>query len=134
MKTADIADITTSAGTLPAIGAQWTGGIFAGVTVHQNRPMGLVLLPAKEMCGTWQSATEWAAREGGMLPSRLDALVLDEYLRGHFKTDDWYWTATVHPDDADRAFYQDFEDGTQSYGHKSIECLARAVRRVEISQ
>jgi len=119
---------------ITAIGEQWNGGIFAGVTVHQNRPMGLVFLPAEEIKANWQRAGEWATEQGGVLPSRIDALVLYESLRAHFKTDGYYWTDTVHPGTADYAFIQDFEYGYQYYDRKDSRCRARAVRRVEISQ
>jgi len=113
-------------------GEHWNGGIFAGVTVHNSRPMGLVLLPAEEIKANWQRAGEWATEQGGVLPSRIDALVLYESLRAHFKTDGYYWTDTVRPGNADCAFIQDFEFGIQSYAHKVSAYRARAVRRVAI--
>ena len=117
---------------LPAIGAQWNGGTYAGVTVRNNRPMALIVLPGEESTIKWRAASGWAEKQGGELPSRVDGLVLYQNLREQFNKDGWYWTDTVHPGDADFAFLQDFAYGHQYNVHKGYAYRARAVRRVAI--
>lgn len=45
---------------------------------------------------------------------------------------DWYWTSTQHAADGECAWFQYFDDGLQSYGRKSNNIRARAVRRIPI--
>jgi len=131
MKTADI---TAIAGTLPAIGAYFNGGIFAGITLHEDRAHALVLLSEEGAHMEWPDALEFAFKLEGDLPSRIDMIVLHKNLRDRFNKHGWYWTSEVLPGDAECAFLQGFEYGSQSYDRKDTGYRARAVRRVEISQ
>ena len=116
--------------TPPAIGAEWQGGIYAGLTIHDNKPMHLVVLPG-DTEATWAKAGAWAKKQGGELPSRVDALILFQNVRPEFKRDA-YWTAQPYAGDESFAWCQGFYGGTQGYGHKSYALRARAVRRFPI--
>ena len=118
--------------TLPEIGSAWEEGIYAGLTVHRNIPMALVLLPNEKERINWADAGAWAETQGGVLPSRGDMLILFENARDQFNKDGWYWTDTVHPVYADSAFIQFFGFGGQYDDRKDLDCRARAVRRVAI--
>src|ERR1700690_2810987 len=72
------------AANLPIIGQHWEGGIYAGLTIHDNQPMALVLLPGDEQL-TWKDAWVWAEKQGGTLPSRIDQLVLWKNAKDQFK-------------------------------------------------
>lgn len=115
---------------LPAIGAAFEGGIFAGITLHNDQRAALVLLPGDEE-KNHANAVAWAAEQGGVLPSRIDGIVLFKNLRGEFKRD-WYWTSEEVAGDADCAWIQLFSYGGQSGGRKSYVFRCRAVRRVAI--
>ena len=115
---------------LPAIGEKFEDGIYAGITVHDNDPHELVLLPG-EFKGTWEKAKAWATEQGGVLPSRIDQLVLFKNLKSEFK-DDWYWSGEQFAGDDACAWVQDFSYGYQDYGHKDGIFRCRAVRRVPI--
>ncbi len=115
---------------LPAIGAEWEGGLYAGITVHDNRPMALVLLPGDEKLN-WKDAGAWAEKAGGTLPSKVDSLILFQNLKSEFK-DECYWTSEVHPSNAACAFIQGFALGSQLSARKVSDYRARAVRRVAI--
>jgi hypothetical protein len=43
---------------------------------------------------------------------------------------EWHWSSESHENDASFAWGCTFDDGTQSYGRKSYEGSAVAVRRV----
>lgn len=119
------------AAALPAIGAAFSGGIFAGITLHDDKLHALVLLPEDGDAMEWPDALEFAAKADGVLPSRIDMIVLYKNLRDQFKRE-WYWTSEEHPVDADYAFIQLFGFGHQNLGRKVYGCRARAVRRVAI--
>jgi len=115
---------------LPPIGADFEGGTYAGLTLVDNVPFALVLLPGDEQ-KNWQDAIAWAKDQGGMLPSRIDALVLFTNLKDRFKPE-WYWTGEQYAGDEAFAWIQSFGYGNQSYDPKSDLNRARAVRRVVI--
>ncbi|WP_375591568.1 DUF1566 domain-containing protein [Chitiniphilus eburneus] len=81
---------------------------------------------------TAHPAAEWAAalRIDGhadfYLPSRRELRLLWVNVPELFEPA-WYWSSTQFP--AYSAWFQDFVDGYQNYGHKGIEYRARAVRR-----
>lgn len=115
---------------LPAIGAPFKEGIYAGITLDGTQPMALILLPGDEKMN-WQAANDWAIKQQGTLPTRQDALVLWQNVPKEFK-ETYYWTREEVASDADYAWCQDFGYGYQYYGRKSYGCRCRAVRRVAI--
>ena len=129
MNTAVAEPIT--AASLPAIGAAFSGGIFAGITLHEDKLHALVLLSEDGEPMEWPDALEFAAKRDGVLPSRIDMLVLYKNLPVQFKKV-WYWTSEVHPASADYAFIQNFGSGGQNDDHRGCGCRARAVRRVPL--
>lgn len=115
---------------LPAIGAKLDDGIFAGVTLHNNEVFALVLLPG-DFNGTWADAKDWADKEAGVLPSRIDQLVLFKNVKSEFK-EAYYWSGEQRAGAAGYAWTQDFGYGDQHYDNVSNLCRARAVRRIAI--
>ncbi len=114
----------------PAIGAKWQGGIYAGVTLHDDKAMHLVLLPGDKKL-PWADAVAWATKEKAELPSRIDSLVLLKNLKDKFQRD-WYWTGEQHAADSDYAWIQVFGWGNQDDVPKSLDFRARLVRRFPI--
>jgi hypothetical protein len=115
----------------PAIGAEFNGGVYAGVTVHDNRPHHLVLLPGEAQDLNWSDAVRWAESQGGYLPSRFDQLVLFRNLKSEF-AEEIYWSGEEYAGLAEFAWGQGFGGGDQDYWHKGSKYRARAVRRVAI--
>ncbi len=115
----------------PAIGAEWEGGIYAGISIENNAPVHLVLLPGEAESVTWKKALAWAEKQSGVLPSRIDQLVLWQNLKREFK-EEWYWSGEQHSGDSDDAWLQGFADGHQGWGHEDGSSRARAVRRLPI--
>lgn len=115
---------------LPPIGSKLDDGIFAGVTLHNNEAFALVLLPG-DFNGTWAEAKDWADKEGGVLPSRIDQIVLFKNVKGEFK-EAYYWSGEQHAEGAGYAWNQSFGNGDQYWDYVSYRCRARAVRRVAI--
>ena len=115
---------------LPAIGAAFEGGLYAGLTLHEGRPHALVLLPGDES-KDWKAAGAWAAEQGGILPSRIDLLVLWQNLPKEFR-EEYYWSSETYARYADYAWNQSFDYGYQVDVRKSDDGRCRAVRRVAI--
>jgi hypothetical protein len=118
------------ASSLPNIGEQWEGGIYAGLTIHDNQPMALVLLPGDESLN-WKDAIAWAEKQDGSLPSRIDQLVLWKNVKDQFKGD-WYWSSEQFAPDSVYAWAQVFSDGGQNDCREGGIFRARAVRRLTI--
>lgn len=125
----------TKAATVPvsklAIGAPLKGGIYAGLTIHDNKPHALVLLPGDASNVKWDEAGKWAAKQGGELPSRIDCLVLLKNVKKEFK-ESWYWSGEQFESDSGYAWFQSFGYGVQSGNRKGSGYRARAVRRLPI--
>lgn len=115
---------------LPSIGAEYEGGIFAGLSIENEQPVALVLLPGDESL-TWSDAVAWAEKQGGALPSRIDQLVLFKNLKGEFQ-EAWYWSGEQFAGNSGYAWGQDFGYGLQGITRKGGSCRARAVRRLPI--
>jgi len=126
---APTADVAPFKG-LPAIGADYQGGIYAGLSLHENRPVALVLLPGDEELA-WDAAHSWAEKQGGTLPSRIDQLVLFQNLKTKFK-EAAYWSCAPCAGYASSAWYQHFLIGYQDSYPKHDKLRARAVRRLPI--
>ena len=116
---------------LPAIGAPYHGGLYAGLTIFDDEPHALILLPG-DFKGDWKTSLDWADKEDGMLPSRVDALVLFKNLKAEFKPE-WYWTSEPDASGASYAWLQGFDLGFQSCSHVDSYGRARAVRRIPLS-
>jgi|GEM_PF-1403772 len=116
---------------LPAIGAEYGGGMFAGITVHENAPAALVLLPGSRENVIWSDAKQWAGEQGGELPSRFDQLALFKNLKREF-AGEWYWSGEQSAGTAYYAWAQGFHYGDQLYYRKDLKVRARAVRRLVI--
>jgi hypothetical protein len=82
-------------------------------------------------------AAEWAADiEIGelcdfYLPSRRELRLMWVNVPELF-AEGWYWPSTQYAPDPNGAWGQDFNDGSQDFGHKSAEGQARAVRKLII--
>jgi hypothetical protein len=90
----------------------------------------LVLLHGEAEDVNWKDAIAWAEKAGGVLPSRIDHLVLFKNLRDQFKKDGWYWSSEEHAEYSDYAWVQYFGyGGYQDYGRKDTTTeLARSAR------
>lgn len=115
----------------PEIGADWNGGKYAGLSLHDNQPVHLVLLPGDEDDLTWNKAVAWAEKQGGVLPSRIDQLVLFKNLKSEFQAA-YYWSGETVASDSAYAWVQYFDSGHQGYGHKGSKTRVRAVRRMPL--
>jgi hypothetical protein len=115
----------------PAIGAAYQGGICAGLSLHEGKPVELILLPGEREEITWAAAVKWAEEQGGTLPSRIDQLVLLANLKAEFK-EAYYWSGAQTADDERWAWCQSFGYGNQSTNTKGGKLRARAVRRAAI--
>ena len=118
---------------LPKLGAELDGGTFCGVTTHADgRHVAVILLPNKaQERMTWEHATKLAADAGGQLPSRPVAALLYATVKDRLQPT-WHWTCEEYT--ASSAWYCDFSHGGyQSYGHKSYEGGAVAVRLIQLT-
>ncbi len=122
---------TITLAALPAIGAALAGGTFAGLTTLPNGTHhAVVLLPGKGDDLTWQQAGEWAAEQGGALPTRPVAALLFANVQAQLQPE-WHWTADEHS--ASYAWSCNFFYGSQDYDRKSCEGSAVAVRLIPLS-
>ena len=91
----------------------------------------VILLAGDNDDATWGEQMAWAKQIGGDLPDRIEQALLYKHLPDQFQKD-WYWSNTQHASDSVYAWFQRFNNGTQSYRSKDIKLRARAVRRVAI--
>ena len=118
--------------TIPAaIGAAFAGGIYAGISrgVDGAPDQHLVLLPGEAVDVEWEAAGAFATSIGGDLPTRAEQALLFANLKGQFEPR-WYWSGEQAGPSS--AWGQGFGYGDQSYGYRSFEGRARAVRRLPI--
>jgi hypothetical protein len=120
-------------GQLPAIGQPWPGvaGVYAGITTGRDGvPYALVVLDAKPASSlTWRKAINWAKGLDAELPNRVESALLFANVPENFEKR-WHWTSEQFS--AGSAWVQYVTYGSQDYSVKSLECLARAVRRFTI--
>jgi hypothetical protein len=108
------------------------GETYAGAIIGPDGKGAHVILLAGDEGGlTWPAALEWAKKQGGDLPNRVEQALLFAHHRAAFKRD-WYWSNTQDADDERWAWYQRFGDGDQYPLSKYAELRARAVRRVPL--
>jgi hypothetical protein len=106
------------------------GETLIGLTLHEGKPHHLILLAGDEK-KNWKDAVAWAKKKGGVLPSRIDMLVLFERAAAKFEKT-WYWTSQEYTGAAGYAWGQFFGGGSQGCDFVSNDGRARAVRRVPI--
>ncbi len=116
---------------LPAIGAAYEGGIFAGPTLHEGQLHALVLLPGEAERMNWADAQAFARNQDGRLPSRIDQIVLFKNLKSEFK-DAYYWSGEQFAGNDAYAWGQCFSGGNQCNGLKGSGYRCRAVRSLPI--
>lgn len=106
------------------------GERYAGVVLGEDGALShhLILLPGDVADVSWSAAKEWAAEQGGELPTRREQSLLFANLKSEFE-ERAYWSAEAHESEAGWAWYQLFYDGHQGYSHQNYEFRARAVRR-----
>lgn len=121
--------VVAAATTTPTIGQPLEDGIYAGLTIHNEEPMRLVLLP-EEFTGTWKQALAWAKKRGAELPTRMDLLAMWNNVRDGLEG--WHWSSEEVASDPDYAWCQCFSYGSQYASRKVNRCRARALRRVPI--
>jgi len=113
------------------------GEEYAGLVIGKDGEPShhLVLLPGELEKATWESAKEWADKQGGefaaSLPNRREQALLYANLKEHF-ADAWYWSCEPYASDAGCAWCQYFLSGSQSISHQRLQVRARAVRRLPI--
>jgi len=135
---------TTAKLVAPSIGAEWQGGIYAGILggVDGQPDQHIIKAPIKiELEGlTWQQAIEAgeAANINGFfdwsLPDRRESRLIAINAPDGFSLYDHYWTSTQGTHDTDFAWLQDFNNGGQDYNHKLTKYRAFFVRRILIIQ
>ena len=122
---------TISITALPAIGADLDGDIFFGVTTSKDGTHNAAfLLPERGQKLTWKKAIDWAAKQGGALPTRPLAAMLFANLKDKL-TPTWHWTS--EEDDASYAWNCHFYYGGQHGTHESYEGGAVAVRLIPLT-
>ena len=116
-----------------AIGADFEGGKFAGLTTLQDgKHVAVVLLPNKsDKRLVWVDAMAWAAEVGGQLPTRPVAALLFANLKPEFE-EEWHWTNEMTSWNESYAWVCNFLLGHQSYHHKVTNYAARAVRLIHL--
>ena len=117
--------------TLPALGADFEGDTFAGVTTtKEGIHCAVVLLPGKAEDLTWQDAITWAKEQGGELPTRPVAALLFANVQPALSPE-WHWTSDEY--NASSAWHCLFYYGYQDSYRKSYEGSAVAVRLIPLN-
>ncbi len=121
----------------PLIGAHWPeqAGDFAGAgRAVDGTEYLLIAGPEADSELNHAAAEAWAkglSIEGltdFTLPTRRDLALMFANVPEKFQRE-FYWSSEPGAGDPDYAWGQWFDDGGQSYYHKSNECRVRAVRR-----
>lgn len=116
--------------TLPALRAPLAGGAYAGlITQPGGTTTAVVLLPPRGSKLTWRRAKAWAADQGGQLPTRPVAALLNG-LMAALLPPGTHWLDEEF--DASDAWSCTFSNGNQSTTPKSWQASAVAVRLIPI--
>ncbi|MDR3414190.1 MAG: hypothetical protein P4L87_25060 [Formivibrio sp.] len=109
------------------------GELYAGIILGKDGAADyhLILIPGEVEDVNWQTAMDWAAEQGGELPTRREQSLLFTNLKERFKPS-WYWSGEEYPNYSPYAFVQNFDYGDQDFHDKGNEYCARAVRRVSV--
>lgn len=96
----------------------------------------LILLPGEAEDVNWNSAMEWAGKQGGKyfasLPTRREQSLLFANLKEEFQQRT-YWSYERREEDSAYAWHQNFLNGYQYHDDRNCDRLcARAVRRVYV--
>ena len=107
------------------------GEIYAGLILGKDGAADyhLFLQPGAATGVTWKAAMDWAKKLGHSLPTRTEQALLFANLKHEFEPR-YYWSSEQAG--PSYAWSQGFYVGSQSYGYRSYEVRARAVRRLEI--
>lgn len=92
----------------------------------------VVLLPGEAEEISWSSAREWAASNGGELPTRRELALLYANLREHFQRV-WYWSNEPQEPRSHLVWGQNFTSGIQTMYGRPFRGRARAIRRLMCS-
>ena len=109
-----------------------SGEHYAGAVLDAdgNHLHDLVLMPQRHGKRlTWKASLEWAEEIGGALPTRQEQALLFANCKPHLEGA-YHWSCEEYEDNASSAWLCGFGYGDQSYGHKSHELAAVAVRRL----
>ncbi|MDO8902936.1 DUF1566 domain-containing protein [Hydrogenophaga sp.] len=107
-------------------GERYAGTVLSEDGQIQHHLVLMARRPATKL--TWAAAMEWAESVDGSLPTRQEQALLYANCKPHLDPC-WHWSCESHKEDASCAWYCYFGYGYQSYGHKSYEGSAVAVRR-----
>jgi len=117
----------------PSIGSAWEGGTYMGVVRGDKGPdHHLIDLGEATKSMTHEEATKWAKDMGGSLPTRREQAVMFGNCGDGQYQQAWYWSCEQFAGGGAFAWVQDFDDGGQILGLKSLDYRARAVRRLTI--
>jgi hypothetical protein len=109
------------------------GEILAGVSTDGKNACRLVVM---EIDATHQlnhaDSMAHAAKVGGELPNRIDALVLGRTMKDKFQTNQFYWTSEDFAGHSNAAWGQWFSNGYQSGWDKSSTGRVCVVRRLPL--
>ncbi len=105
------------------------GEVYAGLIIGQKGEPDyhLVLMPGQATDVDWKTATDWAKKQGGELPTRREQSLLIANCKAEFEPR-WYWSNEKA--DASYAGSQFFGNGYQNGNHVTSQYRARAVRRL----
>ena len=117
--------------TLPALGTEFEGGIFAGITTQKDGThAAVILLPDRAEDLTWKAAIAWAEKLNATLPTRPVAALLFANVQSALSPE-WHWTADEY--NASYAWHCTFSYGYQFGYHKLDELAAVAVRLIPLT-
>lgn len=106
--------------------------IYAGAVINPDGTgHHIILLDADSYYATWQLQMNWAKKQGGDLPNRVESALLFNKLKDRFKPE-WYWTNDQHDSYFDYAWYCNFGNGVQNYHFNSDVMRAKAIFRLDI--
>lgn len=122
---------TVAFSALPALGTEFEGGIFAGITTQKDGThAAVILLHDKAEDLTWKKAMNWAEKLNAELPTRPVAALLFANVKPALSPE-WHWTADEYI--ASVAWGCHFLGGTQTYYGKANELSAVAVRMIPLT-
>lgn len=121
----------------PRIGAEWAGGVYAGLVRGMDGAPDYHLIagPEHDSAIDWNAAMKWAPTvkvtqyADYTLPYRREQAILFGNVPDLFKKE-VYWSCEELESGSDYAWVQHFDDGGQFLWRKDVNRRARAVRRI----